>query len=182
MLAEAVDVNELEALVADFLAQQLSREIPQRGSVVLNIDGKTLRGTIPKGHTQGVHLRAAYLPAARIVLAQSAVERGLKENEIVVAPRLIEQLDLRGLVVTGDAMQAQRQLSVAVVAGGGDYVWIVKGNQPSLLKDLEILFGAEAIEKGGSAAPNDFVSHSQTDKGHGRKEKRTITTSAQLVD
>ena len=180
VLAEAVDVNQLESLVADFLAEQLSVEIPQRGSLVLNIDGKTLRGTIPHAHTQGVHLMAAYLPAVGIVLAQIAVERGLKENEIVVAPKLLAQLDLRGLVVTGDAMQAQKALSVAVVAGGGDYVWMVKGNQPSVLKDIEILFGPEAIEPGGSAAPNDFKSHTHTEKGHGRIEKRTITTSHEL--
>ena len=56
ILGEAVDVKELEKIVAEFIAAQLSPEIPSRGSVVVSIDGKSIRGTIPKGKTQGVHL------------------------------------------------------------------------------------------------------------------------------
>ena len=67
-----------------------------------------MRGTIPKGSQQGVHLLAAYLPAEGIVLAQVAVDK--KENEISAAPKLIRQLDLRQRVVCGDALLTQREL------------------------------------------------------------------------
>jgi hypothetical protein len=62
-------------------------------SQLVAIDGKTMRGTIPKGSTQGVHLLAAYLPEEGIVLKQ--VEVGSKENEISAAPELIKGLDLK---------------------------------------------------------------------------------------
>lgn len=79
----------------------------------LTIDGKTLRGTIPAGATQGVHLVAAYLPQAGCVLAEIAV--GNEANELTVAPTLLASLDLQGLIVTGDALFAQRHLSAQIV-------------------------------------------------------------------
>jgi predicted transposase YbfD/YdcC len=68
-----------------------------------------------------LHLLAAYLPGEGIVLMQMIVEKD-KENEIVAAPKLLECLDLRNKVVTGDAMQTQRKLSIQIVASGGDFV------------------------------------------------------------
>ena len=84
--------------------------------VQVTIDGKTLRGSIPAGQTRGVHLMAAYVPGEGVVMAQ--VEVGGKENEIKAAPRLLEAIDLRGKVVSADAMLAQRQLSVQIVEAG----------------------------------------------------------------
>ena len=98
-------------------------------NVLIALDGKTLRGTIPTGHSQGVHLLAAYLPAQGIVLVQMAVEN--KENEIVAAPKVLASLDLRGKIVMGDAMQTQRELSVQIIEADGDYIWLVKDNQPT---------------------------------------------------
>jgi hypothetical protein len=95
-------------------------EVPDRGSLVVALDGKTLRGTIPLGQTRGVHLLAAYLPQEGLVLAQVEVDR--QENEIVVAPTILMQLDLQGVVVTGDAMFTQRTLSIQIVEAGGDYL------------------------------------------------------------
>ena len=86
-------------------------------TVLVSIDGKTMRGTIAVGHTQGVHLLAAYLPEEGIVLMQLAVQR--KENEITAAPKLLAMLDLKGRVVCGDAMFTQRSLSVQLLAQGG---------------------------------------------------------------
>jgi predicted transposase YbfD/YdcC len=180
ILGAGLVVEELEELLKEFFSEQLSPEIPQRGQVVVSIDGKTLRGTIPKGQTQGVHLMAAYLPQLGVVLAQVAVES--KENEIVAAPKVLQQIDLRGLVVVGDAMQTQRELSVEIVAGGGDYLWLVKGNQPQVLTDLELLFEPEPTPPGGSPYPTDFRTYRQVDKGHGRLEERVITVSSMLED
>lgn len=180
ILGGAVDVKALEQLIGRFFNQQLAPAVAQRGSLVLNIDGKTLRGTIPHGQTRGVHLMAAYLPQQGIVLMQVAVDS--KENEIVAAPKLLAEMDLRGMVVTGDAMQAQRKLSVQVVSQGGDYLWKVKDNQPDLLSDLQVLFEPEPVAAGCSPHPTDFEVARQWSKGHGRLEERVLTASSWLKD
>ncbi len=113
ILDSGVDGEELEQLISEFLLQ-----LPQVGhSVVIVIDGKTLRGTITTADPFGLHLLAAYLPGEGIVLMQMVVEKD-KENEISVAPKLLECLDLRDKVVVGDAMHAQRKLSAQIVAWG----------------------------------------------------------------
>lgn len=177
LLGHVIDMNQFEQLLHDFFAAQ-----PGAGeSVTIALDGKTLRGTIPAGHTHGVHLLAAYLSGEGWVLLQ--VEVGRKENEIKAAPRLLKTLDLRGKIVTGDALLAQRELSVQIVEGGGDYVWTVKGNQPGLEHDVATLFAPEPVVKGFSpASHDDFETATLVNKGHGRLERRTITVSSALKD
>ncbi len=68
---------------------------------------------ITAGHTQGMHLWAAFLPAEGGVLLQIQVER--KENEIHAAPQLLRMLELRGKIISGDALLAQRDLSRVIV-------------------------------------------------------------------
>jgi predicted transposase YbfD/YdcC len=180
VFGHAIDVAELELVLGQFFQEQHApSEVPARGSIVLAVDGKTLRGTIPSGQTRGVHLVAAYLPEAGVVLAQVAVDR--KENEIVAVPKLLRHLDLTGMVV-GDAMQAQRALSNQVVEAGGDYLWFVKENQPALLADLELLFERPRLAKGWSDPTTDFTTVQRVELGHGRLEERTITVSRMLRD
>lgn len=135
-----------------------------------------MRGTIPQGCSQGVHLLAAYLPDEGVVLKQ--VEVGAKENEISAAPRLIEALSLQQRVVCGDAMHTQRELSAAVLAQGGDYVWFVKDNQPALLADVEQFFAAPQKAAGWPRPPLPQTVAQSTEKGHGRLEQRTLTLLA----
>jgi predicted transposase YbfD/YdcC len=181
VFGQAVDVDQLEQVLGQFFAdQQASAEVPARGSIVLAVDGKTLRGTIPAGQSRGVHLVAAYLPEQGVVLAQLAVEH--KENEIVAVPKLLAQLDLSGVVVVGDAMQAQRELSIQVVEAKGDYLWFLKENQKTLYADLELLFAQPRFAKGWSDPGTDFTTATTVEKGHGRIEERTITVSRMLHD
>jgi predicted transposase YbfD/YdcC len=179
VFGDAVDVDQLEQVIcAFFQEQQHHAEIPARGSTILAVDGKTLRGTIPSGQTRGVHLIAAYLPESGVVVAQMAVDR--KENEIVAVPKLLTQINLTGMVVVGDAMQAQRALSIQVVETGGDYLWFVKENQPTLLADLKLLFARPRLAKGWSDPTTDFTSVQRVELGHGRLEERTIVVSRML--
>jgi predicted transposase YbfD/YdcC len=174
ILGYAVDIHEFEQVISQFFAAQ-----PQAGqSVVINLDGKTLRGTIPAGQTQGLHLLAAFLPCEGWVLLQVEVDG--KENEIKAAPRLLKCLDLRDKIVTGDALLAQRDLSIQIVEAGGDYVWTVKDNQAQLRQDIETLFEPERCVKGFSPAVKDFRTAETIEKGHGRIERRTITVSSEL--
>lgn len=79
-----MEPNEVEQIVGRFFAQATRTAQRKRGSIHLAIDGKTLRGTIPLGETEGVHLLAAYLPQQGVVLAQMNVEH--KGREITFAP------------------------------------------------------------------------------------------------
>lgn len=180
VFGHAIILEAFEQVVAQISAPISSAELPPRASRQICLDGKALRGTIPLGQTRGVHLLAAYDADQGVVLAQSAVDT--KANEIVVAPQVLEQLDLTGVVVTGDAMFAQRRLSSQIVEAGGDYFWWVKENQPSLLADLELLFSEEYACAGWSVPPVDFSSVSTIEKGHGRLEQRVLTASSMLAE
>lgn len=172
VLGRWVNTAEFDAQASAFLRAQSG------GSVLLALDGKTLRGTIPSGGSQGVHLLAAYLPDEGVVLLQVAVD--CKENEIVAAPRLLEQLDLHDKIVVADALHTQRALSRQVVEAGGDYIWLVKDNQSQLQADIEHLFQPESCRKGFSPVSTDFQTVRTYDKGHGRQEERILTTSSLL--
>lgn len=181
ILGSAVDVSALERLAQQLVAPPASvGEIPERCSIQLALDGKTLRGTVTPGQTRGVHLLAAYLPQRGVVLMQVAV--GSKQNEIVSAPLLLSQLELTGMLITGDAMFTQRELSSQIVEGGGDYLWMVKDNQPQLRDDIELLFEEECVSAGWSAPPVDFRQARSVDGGHGRIEERILTSSSLLAD
>jgi predicted transposase YbfD/YdcC len=170
----AVEAAQLQAVSSAYLTAGKAR----LKSVLLLIDGKVLRGTIPTGETQGVHLLAAYLPREGVVLMQ--VEVADKENEITAAPRLLEVLDLRGKVVRGDAMLTQRELSVQILDAGGDYLWVVKENQPALRADIAEVFQPAPPAAGWGPAPRDLRAAQTVNSGHGRLEKRTLTASTFL--
>jgi predicted transposase YbfD/YdcC len=174
ILGWAVSVEQLQESFTQFLLSTAEGGL----SVEMPIDGKTLRGTIPPGKTQGVHLLAAYLPQEGIVLMQ--VEVGCKENEIVAAPRVLKSVDLKGKVVTGDAIFAQRELSRLVVEGGGEYVWTVKDNQSRLRAEIEAGFAIEEGKTALKAMKNDFKQAETIDKGHGRIEQRRLVATSML--
>lgn len=174
VLNGAVVVEELEDVVSRFFA-----ELPGAGeSVVISLDGKTMRATIPAGQSQGMHLLAAYLPEEGWVLLQVEVER--KENEIPAAMRLVQCIDVRNKIITGDALLTQRELSVQIVESGGEYVWRVKENQPQLQQDIATLFAAEPCVPGFSPCKKDFRTATTCGKGHGRVEQRKLTASSML--
>ena len=169
VLQDIISVDELETLFSQYLHETYGGQ----QSVLITIDGKTMRGTIPKGSQQGVHLLAAYLPAEGVVLKQ--VEVTAKENEISAAPQLIQEIDLKHKVVSADAMQTQRQLSVDILAQGGDFIWFLKENQPTLLADVEQFFKPARVSAGWHPPEIPRTIAQQTNKGHGRPEKRTLT-------
>ncbi len=180
VLGHAVEPAEVEQVLGQFFIKAVMRPEPKPGSLQLALDGKTLRGTIPLGASRGVHLLAAYLPKQGVVLAQMRVDE--KSNEITHAPKLLKQLDLRGVVVSGDAMFDQRELSLQIVQAEGDYLWTVKDNQEGLREDIDVLFQPHRKLAGTSAPSNDFRTARTVEKGHGRLETRTITVSSMLAD
>ena len=177
VLSDEVEGEDLERILGEYLAQ-----LPRQGQdTVIAIDGKTLRGTITAEDPFGLHLLDAYLPGEGIVLMQMMVEKE-KENEIVVAPKLLACLDLRNKVVIGDAMQTQRKLSIQIVAAEGDFVWIVKDNQANTRQAIEQLFAPERPHPGFGCPPMDFRGEKTIEKQAGRLEERILTTSSLLND
>jgi len=142
------------------------------------MDGKTMRGTIPAGQSRGLHLLGVFLPDEGWMIVQVEVDG--KENELTEAPKVLSLLDLRGKIVSGDAIFAQRNLSVQIVEQGGDYIWTVKDNQLQLRQDIATLFEPETCVKGFASAPKDLRTSERIEKGHGRLEQRTLTASAEL--
>lgn len=177
ILSDVIDHDQFEQVAAAYLAQ-----LPRQGQeMVIALDGKTVRGTITAEDPFGLHLLAAYLPGEGLVLMQMVVEKD-KENEIVVAPKLLQCLDLRHKVVVADAMHAQRQLSIQIVNAGGHFVWIIKDNQATTRRAIEQLFAPEPTIPGLGCPAMDFRSAKTTDKQSGRIEERTITVSSMLND
>jgi DDE family transposase len=129
-LFRRLDVVAFEAALARWIAARLSGE----QLAVVALDGKTLRGS-RDGAVPGQHLVAAYAVGAAAVLAQVRVDA--KTNEHKAALQLLGILPVRGRIVTGDALFCQRDLCREIINGGGDYVFAVKDNQPSLAIDIQ---------------------------------------------
>lgn len=177
VLQTLIPADEMDQLLHDYHQQRLKTET----EIILTIDGKTLRGTIPPGETRGVHLLTVYVPQQGLALVQAQVDQ--KENEIVVAPQVLKQVNLQGAIVMGDAMHTQREVSRQIVAAGGDYLWFVKGNQARTEWAIQKLFVHEMcnLRQGASLSP-DFLTGVQVSKAHGRLETRTIFVSTVLND
>lgn len=131
------------------------------------IDGKTLCGSA--GAALGpLHLVSAWATQAQVALGQVAVDG--KSNEITAIPKLLELLDLNGALVTIDAIGCQKAIAKKVVAGGGDYLLVVKANQERLLADIQQTVG-QALD---GELPAGVVRQSTTkEQGHGRQEERS---------
>jgi predicted transposase YbfD/YdcC len=177
VLQSIVTPEELERLISQFHQSQL----PKGDEATYSMDGKTVRGTIPGGETRGTHLLSLYAPEQGLVLVEAEVDR--KENEIVVAPTILKQVSLSGVTIIGDAMHTQRTTSEQILQAGGNYIWIVKGNQARTEWAIQKLFMHEAcnVQKGAPLSKEIRVA-SQVNKGHGRREKRTIWVSSELND
>ena len=145
---------------------------PVLPAAIVAIDGKTLRGSKKQG-APGTHLLSALVQHVGVTLAQYAVED--KTNEIAAVETLLGQLVLEGRLVTMDALLTQRHVAQTIVDQGGDYVMIVKENQPQLRADIALVF---AQPPWGAVQ----ASASTVEVGHGRIEQRTLTTSAALAD
>jgi predicted transposase YbfD/YdcC len=144
---------------------------PEAPEIAVALDGKTLRGSSKQG-APGVHLLSALSHHLGLTLAQQAVDD--KTNEITQVETVLRQLVLPGRVLTMDALLTQRHVAQTIVDAGGDYVMIVKNNQPQLRADIELVF---TLPPAG-----DRQESSRTvDIGHGRIEQRNITTSEALV-
>jgi predicted transposase YbfD/YdcC len=145
------------------------REICQDKELgIVAIDGKTMRGSGDKTTERSpLHIVSAWSSANNLVLGQ--VKTDEKSNEITAIPALLDLLDVKGSIVTIDAMGTQKEIAAKIIQKKADYVLNVKKNQPRLYEDIQYF-----IEEESKSQFNEVEhEYSRTlDKGHGRIEKR----------
>jgi len=140
-------------------------------AVCISIDGKTLRGSTKQG-SDITHLLSAVSHVLGLTLAQCPVDS--KTNEIGKINEILKSLVLEGRIITVDAILTQRKVSQEITNGGGDYVMTVKENQKALLDEVKTVFDgpfSHLLRK---------CSDETIDVGHGRIEKRFLTSSDEL--
>jgi predicted transposase YbfD/YdcC len=132
------------------------------------IDGKTLRRSHDRGAALGpLHVVSAWASEQGLALGQLATDE--KSNEITAIPLLLDQIDVKGAVVTIDAMGCQREIAQKIVAAKADYVLAVKDNQPKLCEAIRDFF-SEQLEDDLNSVPHR--KHETHDQGHGRTDDR----------
>lgn len=146
------------------------------------IDGKAQRGRLRFAHNGcPVHALSAFCHDHGVVLAHEPITAGpdKAEAELTVAPALLARIDWRGRVLTGDALFCQTALCQQVQQAGGDYLLVVKENQGTLYRDIQLLFDPPATVP---AAPLTDRRVTRTmDNGHGRNlEIRELLASTDL--
>lgn len=181
-LFRRLDPDAVSATVSAALAPPAAPDPMARGAPGVAIDGKAQRGRLHY-QTGGcpVHILSAFTHDGGIVLAQEPIERGADkaEAELTVAPALIARLDWRGRVLTGDALFCQRHLCQQVLDAGGDYLLLVKENQPTLYRDIALLFDPPGAER--PPALDDRREARTVARGHGRHDEvRHLIASTDL--
>jgi hypothetical protein len=167
-LFRRLNVEEVEAAFRGITLSFLQPAQAARGNCGVAIDGHAQRGRLPfeeqqsypihavslLDHQTGIVLTQGHVQApdvqAPVEEKQLATKKALSDeeeqeekkarSELAVAARLLPLIDWRGKVLTGDALYCQRTLCSALREAGGDYLFLVKGNQPRLLEDLHLLF------------------------------------------
>jgi predicted transposase YbfD/YdcC len=152
-----------QAWISDTIAAEASS--PDR---LVAIDGKTCRGSRDHAKDLGaLHIVSAWATEEGIALGQVATDA--KSNEITAIPQLLEQIDLKGTLITIDAMGCQREIVKQIAAGGGDCVIAVKDNQPTLLAAIQKPFFDHLEGDRKDFKPRHHETH---EDGHGRIDDR----------
>jgi predicted transposase YbfD/YdcC len=142
---------------------------------IIAIDGKTVRRSYDKKQgLESIHMVNAWATQAGLALGQ--VKTDAKSNEITAIPQLIALLELKGQIVSIDAMGCQTAIAQAIVKKQADYVLAVKDNQKQLHESIVDFF--DTLRKNDT---DTAQWHEQTDAGHGRIEVRRYVQSACLL-
>ena len=161
-IIKAIDTQQLHHVFVQWM-----KSIAESMKGVVAIDGKQARRTKDK-KKKPLHVVSAFSSECSLVLGQLACEE--KSNEIKVIPKLLELLEIKGCIVTIDAMGTQTEIAKKITEKGADYILSLKENQRSLYKDVELYF-AEYRKNPKDLSPDCCAkTYSQ---GHGRYESRT---------
>ena len=158
-ILSAVDGVKIGEVMIDLMKEQFGTE----GEVVA-VDGKAIRSTAKAGNPRSaLQILTAYVTSSGVILGQGAIHE--KTNEIPTFQKMLETLNIKGKTITADAMHCQRETCRRIMEQGGNYLFGLKENQPSLLEDAR-LFLMDAFQK------DSIESHTTIEKNAGRIEKR----------
>ncbi len=170
----AIDVTALAARLAQF-AQELDPPPPPAATAPWQgqaVDGKAVRGA--QAHGAKVHLVSLVQHGSGRVRKQVRVRD--KSNEITAVPTLLQDQDLPGTVTTLDALLTQQAIARQILDQHGQYLMVVKGNQPALYAALDLVFRVPPPPQ-----PDYHLDQvTTTEKGHGRLETRTLERTCAL--
>lgn len=164
---ERVDPQEL----SKWLNQWLETEREPGGRLV-SVDGKTIRGSGNNEH-KAYHVISAWVGEQGITLGELQV--GEKTNEIPQVPELLDLLDIKGDIVTADAMSCQKEIAKKIKEKEADYILALKGNQPTMEEEVKAYF--DDLTENQEEREKTVSWTSPTEKEHGRIEKRTVTVA-----
>jgi predicted transposase YbfD/YdcC len=170
-IARLISRIEPEQLQKSFIKWMRQVNTLTQGEVVA-IDGKTLRSSYNRDDRKSaIHMVSAFATANGVVMGQ--VKTGEKSNEITAIPELLKMLDIKGCLITIDAMGCQKNIAKTIINKNADYLLAVKGNQEALYSAVKAAFGG--VTSSGAA---------KIEQGHGRTEAREyhVSDATQLVE
>jgi predicted transposase YbfD/YdcC len=160
-----------QACFADWLQSLRARAAEATGvdRPVFAVDGKTARRSHDRGKGLGA-LHCVSVWASDFGLSLGQVSCPEKSNEITAIPELLRLVDIKGSIITIDAMGTQKAIAEQIIDSGADYVLALKGNQETLHQAV--------IDYVDQHLDNDFAEvparrHQETERGHGREECRS---------
>ena len=161
-ILKIINPAQLELCLNGILRNIFCREkMPKERQIIL--DGKTARGT------ESVHIVTALLADYSVSLGQITVDE--KSNEIPAVRELLDMLDIKGAVVTMDAMHCQKETVAKIIENKADYVVQLKKNQGNFYEDVYAMFDDKYMDKADK--DSEYETFRTIEKGHGRIETRT---------
>lgn len=137
-------------------------------SRIVAIDGKTLRKSFDnKSGQAAIHIVSAWCVSNQLVFGQTKVDA--KSNEITAIPKLLSLLDIRGCIVTTDAMGCQKQIARQIIEQGGHYILALKGNHGVFSQEAET-YAEHLKQRDFKGVKHDYYEDTHSD--HGRIEIR----------
>ena len=156
-------------VINDTLIIDENREKVQNEIREISIDGKAIRSTNNHGDPEkALQIVTAYDVNAHMPVAQTEIKD--KTNEIIAGREILNMFEVKGAIITADAIHCQKETINEIVNKGGEYVIQLKENQKNLYKDISLLFDDDLSDKTSSS---EYLESSTIEMNGGRIEKRT---------
>ena len=167
-------IKEIDTQKLHILFCQWMKSVVSELTGVVAIDGKTARRTHDRSK-RPLHVISAFSHEYELVMGQLACEE--KSNEITASPKLLDMLELKGCIVTIDAMGTQKEIAEKIVSKDADYILALKENQKNMYRDVMLYLDDIRNDKD---VINSSNYHRSVEKGHGRIESRTCVISEEI--
>ena len=169
-----IDTEQLGKIFIEYAKLVFGNRIKE-GDVVA-FDGKTECGSEYSPLTENemkhkaIHMVSAW--ASRLGVCFGQIKTEEKSNEITAIPELLEFLDLKGVIVTVDAMGCQKKIAGKITEKKSDYVFSLKGNQEKIYDDVKAFFTSHELDEKYCERYKIQKYEGELEIGHGRIEKR----------